>query len=249
MGIKIRITVCLIMFVLLNTSALIGQNTDWSLLTPELGGTLRLGIAKEGESKWFSECDKIKEKNSDRETQYLIKDELLGKGEIEYTIRPLEDSRGAVMRLQYKNLPEGMQLIWCYGGASNQKVDNNWKPVIVPADCDKNVFSIEGSSFTLYYGTSRKLKILEAETPVGGKLILGDANQQKSPLQLIKSGKKTNAQVLTSVVDIDNSKPMYFCFYFLNPKADYNYFMMPELFESGKYRVNKETEWMKSTPD
>jgi len=35
----------------------------------------------------------------------------------------------------------------------------------------------------------------------------------------------------------------------LNPKADYNYFMLPRLFEDGYYRVNEETEWMKSTPD
>ncbi|MCW3806945.1 DUF4450 domain-containing protein [Plebeiibacterium marinum] len=225
------------------------QNTDWSLLTPELSGTLKIGIVKGKESKWFSEFKKIKKKASEKETSYSLKDELIENGEIKYIIRPLKDSKGAVMKLSFENLPEDAGLIWAYGGASNERVGEDWTPEIIPSDCDKNVFSIEGESFTLYYGTSRKLRIVEGETPLGGNLKLGDANKQGSPLQLFESGKNTNAQLLTASVEIKDNTPLYFCFYFLNPLADYNYYMLPELFESGVYRVNQETEWMKSTPD
>ena len=226
------------------------QNPDWSLLIPKLAGTLRGGVSTEGDSKWFSEFKSVKLKSSDQEMKYSLKDDILGKGVIEFIIRPLADSKGAVMKISGKDFPEDLKLIWTYGGASNKDVDiDKWLPKILPEDCYQNVFSIEGNSFTLYYGNSRKLRILEALTPPGGMLSLADANQQTNPLQLLQSGKKTVAQVLTADVGIAADKDYYFCFYFLCPMADYNYFMLPKLFEEGSYRVNKETEWMKSTPD
>ncbi len=231
------------------SQSVLGQSTDWSLLTPELAGTLRLGVMHGENSKWFSDFDQIKVKNSDSETRFVLKDDILAKGKIEYIIRPLKDSKGGVMQLKCSDLPDGLELIWTYGGASNKSVSVNWQPEIKTDDCYQNVFSIEGDSFTLYYGTSRKLKILEAETPAGSKLRLADAFQQETPAQLLKSGKNTTAQVVAANVSLQNDSPLYFCFYFLSPYADYNYFMLPELFEKGSYRVNKDTEWMKSTPD
>ncbi len=227
---------------------LAGQTTNWTCLTPENGGTLRLGVVKGEKSLWFSDFSKIKEKKSEKEQVLTLKDDFIEKGEIKLIIRPLMDSKGGVMKLSTENLPENTRVIWAYGGASNQLVDNDLS-TIRPNDCYKNVFSIEGNSFTLYYGTSRKLKILEALTPPGESLRLADAKQQDSPLKLLHSGKKTDAQVLASEFNPENQNSYYFCFYFLNPKADYNYFMLPKLFEDGNYRVNKDTEWMKSTPD
>ncbi len=227
---------------------LIGQTSNWSMRTPELGGTLRVGVISGEKSLWFSDFSKIKEKKTNEELVITLKDELIGKGEIDFIIRPLKDSDGAVMKLETKNIPEGIRFIWTYGGASNEIMEDNVKP-IRPKDCHKNVFSIEGNSFTLYYGTSRKLKILEALTPPGDELRLADAKKQNTPFELLNSGKKTDAQVVASAFDIQKDSAYYFCFYYLNPKADYNYFMLPKLFENGSYQVNKETEWMKSTPD
>jgi len=226
------------------------QNPDWSLFSPKLAGTLRIGVSTEGDSKWFSEFTSVKLKSSDKEIKYILKDKILAKGSIEFIIRTLADSEGAVMKLSGENFPEDLQLIWTYGGASNKEVKiDKWLPKILPEDCYQNVFSIEGNSFTLYYGDSRKLRILEGLTPPESRLKLADANKQLTPIKLLQSGKKTVAQVLAANVEIVADQDYYFCFYFLNPKADYNYFMLPKLFNKGSYRVNKETEWMKSTPD
>lgn len=247
---KILQQVSCILFSLMLFQHSFAQSPDWSLLTPELSGTLKLGIINGEESKWLSDFSQVKEKNNPQEITYTAKDKIIEKGKIELIIRPLMDSKGAIMKLNFIDIPENAKLVWTYGGASNQKVDtNNWKPNIIPEDCYQNVFSIEGNSFTLYYGTSRSLKILEALTPSGSPLRLSDAHQQETPLALLLSGKKSTTQVLSADVDIQQSESLYFCFYFLNPKADYNYFMLPKLFEKGSYRVNKETEWMKSTPD
>ncbi|MCW3786878.1 DUF4450 domain-containing protein [Plebeiibacterium sediminum] len=225
------------------------QNPDWSMLAPELGGTLRLGVANGNSSKWFADFKTIKEKAQEYEVIFTLKDEILGKGEIKCHIKALKDSKGAVIKLTSKNTPEDIKLIWTYGGASNDTKAEKWNSVLEPEDCYKNVFSIEGNSFTLYYGTSRKLRVLEALVPPGEEPKLADAKQQESPLQLLNSGKKTDAQVVASESQLIDDVDLYFCFYFLNPKADYNYFMLPKLFENRSYVVNKQTEWMKSTPD
>ncbi len=225
------------------------QDPDWSMLAPELGGTLRLGVANSNSSKWFADFKTIKEKAQEHEVIFTLKDEIISKGEIKYHIRFLKDSKGAVIKLTTNNIPENIKLIWTYGGASNDVKPEGWKTVLVPDDCYKNVFSIEGNSFTLYYGTSRKLRVLEALVPPGEEPRLADAKQQESPLKLLHSGKKTDAQVVASQSKLIANEALYFCFYFLNPKADYNYFMLPELFENRSYMVNKQTEWMKSTPD
>ncbi len=225
------------------------QNPDWSMLAPELGGTLRLGVANGNSSKWFADFKTIKEKTQEHEVIFTLKDEILGKGEIKYHIKSLKDSKGAVIKLTSKNTPEDIKLIWTYGGASNDIKAEDWNSVLEPEDCYKNVFSIEGNSFTLYYGTSRKLRVLEALVPPGEEPKLADAKQQELPLQLLNSGKKTDAQVVASQCELVSGKELYFCFYFLNPKADYNYFMLPKLFKNRSYIVNKQTEWMKSTPD
>jgi len=227
------------------------QNTNWSVLTPKLAGTLKLGVINGNESKWFSDFFKIKEKSNSKETIYTIKDHIIGNGKIELIIRSLTDSKGNILKVNFTDIPANTKLIWAYGGASNKKTDaHNWIPNIKPNDCYQNVFSIEGNSFTLYYGTSRHLKILEALTPPpSSHLRLSDAYRQNSPIDLLRSNKSTSAQILTANVIIPKSESLYFCFYFLSPKADYNYFMLPKLFEKGSYRVNDETEWMKSTPD
>jgi len=251
MEIKLRFikVVFSLAFCLLIGQNAFSQNTDWSMLSPELGGTLRLGVAKGDASKWFSDFKNIKEKSTKEGIIYILKDAILEKGEIQFEIRSLLDSKGAVMKLSGENLPEELKLIWTYGGASNEDKGAEWKPALIPSDCDKNVFSIEGNSFTLYYGTSRKLKVLEALVPSGEEPRLADAKKQETPISLLNSGKKTDAQVVASQSDFIVGKDIYFCFYFLNPKADYNYFMLPKLFENRSYIVNKQTEWMKSTPD
>ncbi len=226
------------------------QQPDVTFLTPKLAGTLRLGVEVNGESKWLADFSSVKRKENENQVQYILKDDFIGKGKVTWIVKRLADSEGAVMKWSSDKMPKGAKLIWAYGGASNEEVKHKPKQnMLLPEYCHQNVFSIEGHSFTLYYGTSRSLRILEVETPPGHKLRLCDANKQANPLQLLNSGKDNKAHVVAANVPLSTTDELYFCVYYLNPKADYNYFMLPRLFEDGYYRVNEETEWMKSTPD
>ena len=103
----------------------------------------------------------------------------------------------------------------------------------LPSGLDINVFSVEGQAFTCYYGESIKLRTLQAVTPTDD-IRLSNGHQDKTPLQLYESGKRTDRPVLAGRCPLTANGKLYFCFYEQNAQADYNYFMLPELFNKIK---------------
>jgi len=75
-----------------------------------------------------------------------------------------------------------------------------------------NVYSVEGNAFTVYYGESKALKTVHGCTPPGSDIRI------------------ENPPALTGKLPIQSGKKYYFCFYKQNAQADYNYFMLEDLF-------------------
>lgn len=189
-------------------------------------GTFRLGIVVDNESRWLDEC-KLK-KTSDR--TYIIKDALLGVGEISLVICPLTTTEGFVMEVSGSRLPKNISLCWAFGACNEDESLRGQDAAISPAACRDNVFSDEENAFTVYYGESMSLRVVQGIVPIGSELRLADAYRQETPLTLYKSGKKTDAPVISALYPWAVQENCYFCFYKQNAKADYNYFMLPELF-------------------
>lgn len=190
-------------------------------------GTFRLGVVAGDESRWLDQC-KLKE-TGDR--IYIIKDALLGKGEIRLTIRPLTDTKGFVMRVSGSRLPQNVSLCWAFGACNEDETLSSEGAAISPEACRDNVFSNEENAVTVYYGASMALRVTQGISPVGSKLRLADARKQNSPLELYHSGKKTDAPVIAALYPWEAQEDCYFCFYKQNAKADFNYYMLPQLFE------------------
>ena len=103
---------------------------------------------------------------------------------------------------------------------------------------DSHGFSVEGQAFTCYYGESMKLRTLQAVTP-SDDIRLSNGHKDETPLMLYESGKRTDRPVLAGRCNLSptlsqekDTKPfrLYFCFYEQNEKADYNYYMLPDIF-------------------
>ncbi len=189
----------------------------------EGAGTFRLGVVCGNESRWLDQCS-VRNKGQ----AYTIKDELWKEGEIKLIVCPLADSNGFVMEISGERLPEGLKLCWAFGacdGKDDTVVTDNHIP---PASCFHNVFSIEGNAFTTYYGESMRLKTVQGISPTGSDIRLSDGHRQASPLALFNSGKKTDTPVISALCPWEPQEKLYFCFY---QQADYNYFMLPGLFE------------------
>lgn len=208
-----------------------GSTEGFPFHLPKGAGTFRLGIVKGNESRWMDECS-LRRKGE----LFTIKNALLAKGEITLIICPLADTDGFIVEVQGKNLPTDMQLCWAFGGCNDTfgKIRNTSIP---PEACRDNVFSDEGQAVTMYYGKVMGLRVIQGVTPPNQGMILADARHQESPLALYQSGKQTDVPVLTALCPWKNGEKLYFCFYKQNGKADYNYFMLPELFARSLKKV------------
>lgn len=235
---------------LLIPCCLMAQVPEFTFQYPELAGTLRLGLVNGEKSVWLQDCKNVKVKQDKPVTTYTVKDPWGGKGELTVRVRPLNDTKGSVMEVEATGLPGGYALAWGFGGCLGAKVPEDHKGTLLHPDyCKDNVFSVEGTAFAVYYGNSRALRIFQAVTPPASDIRLSDARQQETPLAFHRSGKKTDAPALAATCPLANGEKVYFCFYRHAPKADYNYFMMPELYRTGSFAVQGESNWMKSTPD
>ena len=136
---------------------------------------------------------------------------------IQITSHPLSDTKGFITEVYCRQTSDSTELFWSFGGST-------------PELCKDNVFSVEGSAFTVYYGGSGTLKTIQACTPPASDIRISDARQQSFPLSFFRSGKKTDAPALSAKFPLQAGKKYYFCFYKQNAGADYNYFMLEDLF-------------------
>ena len=187
-------------------------------------GTIRLGVICNDNSWWLDESKIEKNGNS-----YIIENKNWAKGKVQLNIHKLLDTKGIVIEVKSLQIPENSMFCWAFGGCSGK---NNFaeSDLIQPKECKDNVYSTEGNSFTVYYGEVMKLQTVCGIVPEGSEMLLSNAHKQTTPLEHINSGKKSDATTISSIFKIEDDKPIYICLYKQNNKADYNYFMLEELF-------------------
>lgn len=193
---------------------------------PEGAGSFRLGIVNGTESRWLDEC-RVKQ----HQQNFTITDDLWKGGEVRLTVLPLSDTQGFIVEASGKGLPDSLQLCWAFGACDETIQAPPADNVIDPAACADNVFSIEGNAFLVYYGKVMALRTVIGIAPLSSVIRLSDAHRQTTPLQLWESGKKTDSPVISSCCPWDTDEKLYFCFYHQNERADYNYYLLPDLFQ------------------
>lgn len=203
---------------------------EFAFNLPEMAGNLKFGIVVGAKSKWMSEFGSKKTVSGKGTLSYNISDAILGKGTITVNVVSIPHTDGIVLKVTGDNIPAGTKLFWSYGGAYGKVLEKNESGTLKPIYCKDNVFSVEHTSFTLYYGESMKLKVINMVAPVTSEIRLSDAFSQDSPLAFFESGKDTHAPALASVLPLTNNTPEYFCVYKQTDKADYNHYMLPGLF-------------------
>jgi hypothetical protein len=214
-------------FVLVNGSrrfnrALYGGNTafraeagdlpEFALYLPGMGGNLKFGLIKNGQSKWIIDADKIETRYRPGSMLYTIKDSLLGNGSIRITAMATHQREALIVKLEASQVPKDVQLVAVYGGATGTKFsregDIGADPESVfylkPEYCRNNVFTLAKNRFTLFFGAKSlseeeryeiqygpktdsaklpvTLKQLSGIFPLTARLQLGDAKKLENPL-------------------------------------------------------------------
>lgn len=207
------------------------KHPEVAFLLPDMAGNLSFGIRRNDNSKWIKEAQLVDIEEKNNMLTYKISDPLLEGGEITFSIIALSQTDGVVIRVIGKRLPRDTQLFWSFGGGYGKILSSEDAPTLLPLYCPNNVFSVEQTAFTMYYGESMRLRVIQGVTPITSEIRLSDAHKQETPLSFFESGKKTKAPALAAMLPMENGKAEYFCIYRQNRNADYNHFMLPELFE------------------
>jgi hypothetical protein len=204
---------------------------EFSFQLPQMAGHFRIGVVNGKRSLWGSELQSVKLTQGKGQLTYILQDKLLGSGELIVKVSKLSESDGLVMEVEGKEIPQGVQLFWSFGGSYGKVLEKKQESDLKPIYCKDNVFSVEGNAFTVYYGESMKLKVIQGVVPASSEIRLSDAHQQASPLAFFRSGKQTDAPALAATCPIVSGEKLYFCLYTQNEKADYNAYLLPALFK------------------
>ena len=208
-----------------------GDLPEFLMYMPGKGGNLKLGIATDAGDKWLIDAAYIKAIYSPGTMRYVIKDPLLGEGQLNLQVLAMANEEGLVMSLETTTKPP-FELIWTYGGASGHKpsrggdigADPEEGFYLHPEHCKGNVFELRNNSFLLGYEPGKKGTDASAESAKGvaGKeaqifglvapgtaLKIGDANQQSSPRALLQS-KASEVPVVVGRQKFQGKQKVYF---------------------------------------
>jgi hypothetical protein len=198
-----------------------GDLPEFAMYMPGMGGNFKLGIANGKESKWITEASKIDTRYVLGIMHYTIEDAILGNGKLFVDVVALKEKEGFIVKVYGKNISKNSNLIWALGGATGKKFsrdgDIGADPESVfylqPDYCLNNKYTIQKQSFLLEYGSeSNKQKTGNNKSLVGffpeSSTHLGNANQQKTPLELFNSTAET-LPVITGKINSITEKSNY----------------------------------------
>ena len=188
-----------------------GDLPEFALYMPAMGGNLQLGLIKETKSKWLIKADHITAKYRLGSMLYTIQDSLLGEGKMKLSLLALSKGDGLILKIRFENVKSGAEMLWAFGGASDQKfkrsgdlgVDPESSFYLKPENCKNNIFTVSQQKFDLQYG---KEKTLNGQFP--GRIRLVDATDLSSPIAVDQSKTQQNP-IITGKIKVENNKDFY----------------------------------------
>ncbi len=194
-----------------------GDLPEFALYLPGIGGTLRLGLVADGTSKWLINAGSITARYRPGAMLYTIEDPLLGKATLHLTVWAMSEAEGLLVKADANGpLPEGVSLVYAFGGATGKKLnrdgdigaDPESSFYLKPENCAANEIDLSASGFMLQFGAANQRRKLIGVLPPGTTLKTGDAAKQASPAELLSS-EVAGAPVVVGTVPLQADKPVF----------------------------------------
>ncbi len=146
-----------------------GDQPEFSLYLPGMGGNLHLGVSQGNQSKWLTQAKKVVARYEAGAMSYTITDPMLGKGILKIRVLALSDGDGMILKISGEQIPSNIKLHWAFGGATGKKFsrdgDLGADPESVfylkPEYCADNEYEVQQNSFQLYFGSGRYRSVNE----------------------------------------------------------------------------------------
>ncbi|HET9502514.1 MAG TPA: DUF4450 domain-containing protein [Hymenobacter sp.] len=143
-----------------------GDLPEFALYLPGMGGNLKFGLLAGGQSKWLIKAASITARYRPGMMLYDISDPLLGAGSLHLEVLARADAEGVLVKAQFSNVPQKVQLLWAFGGATGKKfsrdgdigADPESSFYLKPEYCQGNEVAVRGNTFALTYGVGEKAK-------------------------------------------------------------------------------------------
>jgi hypothetical protein len=248
-----------------------GDLPEFALYLPGMGGSLKFGLLANGKSKWLLKAENIVARYRPGAMLYDIADPLLGPGKLHLEVLAMADAEGVLVKAQFENVPQNVQLLWAFGGATGKKfsrdgdigADPESSFYLKPEYCQGNSLAVQGNAFTLTYGIGEKPrpapatvplapaapKLLLGVAPPAAKIRVGDAAQQESPAQLLASA-VSGTPVAVGAVPVRSGEALYFAVQKPGDKKAPLYKELPAAFAQAEAaRAKLASRVQVSTPD
>ena len=178
------------------------------LAEPYVHGGFSAAIIRKGRGRWFHDASEVESRYRCGRMSWRITDADLPGVAVTLAAVPLKDAAGFALRLDAAGLEPGDQLVWAFGGATNQgNVRVIWDPIfrgnpdicktgdprkpelalgMMPEWCRGNQVSIEGQSFRLAASPDASAAVI-GRASREGKLLAVDASASADPVWLVES--------------------------------------------------------------
>lgn len=236
-----------------------GDLPEFGFFMPNMGGNMQLGLVKDGKSLWLNDAEYIKSIYRAGSRIYDIKDPFIQSGKITISVLAMANAEGLIMRVESENLPNDVDLITTFGGASNKRFFRNGDLGVddpnafgLQSDaCINNVFSINGNAFILEYGQGTKggaQKILGIY-PENSEVKLASPFAMTTPLNVLKSVVVENKPIVLSKTALNSSNTYYFAIQ-NNKEEKLFYSELKKCFDDAETKRKSIAETVKiNTPD
>ncbi|MCH4551723.1 DUF4450 domain-containing protein [Aestuariibaculum lutulentum] len=198
-----------------------GDLPEFAMYMPGMGGNFRLGIISETSGKWLTESDFIVSKYIPGTMIYEVRDEWLHNGIIKLEVAAHAENEGMLLKVETENIPESIQLVWAFGGATGKKfhrdgdigADPEYVFYMHPEYCINNQYEFKDDAFLLHYGSeSNKQKTGNNRTITGyfpeSEVKLVEANLSANPKELWQSSVK-ELPVIVGRMPLKKSNTLY----------------------------------------
>lgn len=196
-----------------------GDVPEFGFFMPNMGGNMQLGLVVGDKSLWLNDAQYIKTRSRGGARIYEIKDPLIQSGKIEITVLAMARAEGMILKVCAENLPQDVDLISTFGGASNKRffrngdlgVDDPNAFSLQPDACLKNEYKISETSFELTYaqgakgGDRKTIGIF----PSDAQIRLSSPYQMMTPLNVWKSGEEEKKPIIVSRIPMKSNREYY----------------------------------------
>ncbi|UZR98831.1 DUF4450 domain-containing protein [Chondrinema litorale] len=141
-----------------------GDLPEFAQYLPGMGGNMKFGLIKNGESKWLIDAENIEARYRPGSMLYVITDPILGKGKLHLTVLAMAEVEGMLVKAEFEEVDHNIQLFWTFGGVSGKKFSRNGDIgadpessfYLKPEYCESNFYQVDGNQFQVYFNTNKE---------------------------------------------------------------------------------------------